>query len=140
MDIRTIKDLYQANSFFWCDSLEQIALIYGFTEQPYKRRHSGRQGIISFDVTWWLEQGPSCWAFEYLSDALNEEVAPIAWETPESDGLLWAITRQDRLYAIHEATTYAIGDENETWETQLPRILRGEATYQFAYRWYPKNY
>lgn len=140
MNIGTIKDLYQNNSFFWCDSLEQIALIYGFTEQTYKRRHSGRQGIISFDVTWWLEQGPSFWAFEDISITVGEEVAPIAREEPESDGLLWVITRQDRLFAIHEATIYTIGDESETWETQLPRILRGEATYQFAYRWYPKNY
>lgn len=140
MNVGAIKDLYEQNGFFWNRSLQQIAVIYGFTEHPYKRRHSGRQGIISFDVTLWLEQGPSFWAFEDMSVTLGGEVVPIAREEPESDGLLWAITRHDRLFAIHEATIYTIGDEGETWETQLPRILRGEAVYEFAYRWYPKDY
>ena len=140
MNLEAIKNLYEENGFFWSPSLQDIALKYGFKDQPFVHYPSGDVDTISFDVTWWLEQGPSCWAFEYLSDALSEEVAPIAWETPESDGLLWAITRRDRLYAIHEATTYAIGDESETWQTQLPRVFRGEATYEFAYRWYPKSY
>ncbi|MBL9142441.1 MAG: hypothetical protein JNM99_02060 [Verrucomicrobiaceae bacterium] len=140
MNLEAIKNLYEQNGFFWSPSLQEIALKYGFADHPFVHYPSGDLDIISFDVTWWLEQGPSHWAFEYLSDALSEEVAPIARETPESDGVLWAITKRDRLYAIHEATTYAIGDENETWETQLPRIFRGEATYEFAYRWYPKNY
>jgi hypothetical protein len=140
MNLEAIKNLYEENGFFWSPSLHEIVLKYGFKDQPFVHYPSGDVDTISFDVTWWLEQGRSHWAFEEMYDTLSEEVAPIARETPESDGLLWFISKRDRLFAIHEGMIFSIGGDSETWETQLPRLFRGEATYEFAYRWYPKNY
>lgn len=140
MNLEAIKNLYEENGFFWSPSLQEIALKYAFTDHPFVHYPSGEVDTISFDVTWWLTKGPASGALREVSEAIGKDVAPVARETPQSDGLLWVITRDDRLFAIHEGMAFTIGDENETWERQLPRIFRGETKYEFAYRWYPKNY
>lgn len=94
---------------------------------PYLRSISGTVENLCFDVSIWINLGKKdCAAFENTEAVIQEEVVPVAEENPESDGILWMLTKSGKLYGYHDFAVYRMGDPDDDWRTALNKLIQGE--------------
>jgi hypothetical protein len=128
-----MKDLsshYVEKGFFWSRDLELLLIEFGDKTLPFLHPVSKTIEKLSFDISRWIAREKSDYAtFENIEAVIKEEVVPIAEENPESDGILWTLTKSGKLYGYHDFAVYRMGDPDDDWRTALNKLIKGEAPF-----------